>query len=98
MSKSTKLHFLRNDDLATRVKREEIKQIFKKELVFGAPFLKLCTILQMLQKTDLLMQKIRTKAAINSALSERIEDLQLPKPKPSKAQNPDKNLQQTAHK
>ena len=51
----------------------------------------------MLQETDFFAQKIYTKAAIDGALPEKMEDLQPPEPKPSKAQNPDKNPQQTAH-
>ena len=96
MSKPIRLHFLRNDDLATRVKREEIKQIFEKKLIFGASFLKLHIILQVLQETDLLVQKVRTKAIIDGALPERMENLQLLEPKPSEAQNLYKNPQQTA--
>ena len=44
-SKPTKLYILRDDNLATRIKREEIKQISEKKSVFGAPFLELCTVL-----------------------------------------------------
>ena len=47
-SKPTRLHLLRDDNLATRVKCEEIKWIFERESVFGAPSLELCTVLQVL--------------------------------------------------
>ena len=97
-SKPTRLHFLRNNDLATRVKCEKIKQISKRESVFGALSFELCTILQMLQETDPLAQKIHTKATIDGALSEEIENLQLPEPKPNEAQNLDKNPQQRARR
>ena len=90
-SKPIRLHLLRNNDLATKVKYEKIKQIFEKELIFGTPSFELCTILQMLQETDLLAQKVHAKAAINNALPEKIENLQPPELKLSKAQNPDKN-------
>ena len=66
---------MRDDNLATRVKQEKIKQIFERESVFGAPSFKLCTILQVLQETDFLAQKVYVKAAINSASLERMEDL-----------------------
>ena len=95
-SKPTRLYLLRDDDLATRVKREEIKQISERESVFGAPSLELYTILQMLQETDLFAQKVCAKATIDGALLERIEDLQPPELKPSEAQNPDKNPEQRA--
>ena len=52
MSKPTRPHFLRDNDLATRVKREKIKRIFEIKLVFSALSLKLCTVLQVLQETD----------------------------------------------
>ena len=92
-SKLTRLHLLRDDNLVTRVKRDKIKRISKRELVFGALYFELCIVLQVLQKTDLLAWKVYAKAAIDSVSLERIEDLQLSKLKPSKAQNPDKNLQ-----
>ena len=85
MSKPTRLHLLRNDNLATRIKREEIKRISEKELVFGTLPLELCTVLQVLQETDFFAQKIRAKAIIDGALPEGMENLQLPKPKPSEA-------------
>ena len=94
----TKLHLLRDNDFATRVKREKIKRISERELVFGAPFLKLCTVLQVLQETDPLTQKVCAKAAIEDALLKGMKDLQPPEPKPSEAQNLDKNPQQRAHK
>ena len=52
MSKPTRLHILRDNNLATRVKCEEIKQISKKELVFGAPSFELRIVLLMQQETD----------------------------------------------
>ena len=97
-SKPTRLHLLRDDDLATRVKREEIKRISERESVFGAPSLELCTVLQALQETDPLAQKVRAKAAIDGALPEGMEDLQPPEPEPSEAQNPDKTPQQKARR
>ena len=75
MLKPTRLYHLKNNDLATRIKCEEIKQISKRKLVFGASFFELCTVLQMLQETDLFAQKIYAKAIIDGALPERIEDL-----------------------
>ena len=47
-SKLTKLYFLRDNDLATRVKREEIKGISKRKSVFGASSFELCTVQQRL--------------------------------------------------
>ena len=98
MSKLNKLHFLRDDDLATKIKHEKIKQISKKELVFNAPFFKLCTVLQVLQKINALVQKIRAKVAIDNASLEKIRDFQLLELKPNKAQKLDKNPQQRAHR
>ena len=86
---------MRDDDFATRIKQEEIKQISEKKSGFGASSFELCTILQILQKTDSLAQKVRAKAAIDSASLKGMKNLQLPKSEPSEAQNPDKNLQQT---
>ena len=45
MSRSTKLHLLRDNDLITRVKYEKIKQIFEKNWIFGALFFELYTVL-----------------------------------------------------
>ena len=81
--KPTKLHLLRNNNLATRVKHEKIKWIFKRELVFGTTFFKLHTVLQVLQETDFLAQKVCAKATIDGALLKRMENLQLPEPEPS---------------
>ena len=75
MSKPTRFHLLRDDNLATRIKREKIKQISKKESVFGTLSFELCTILQMLHETDLLVQKVYVKTAINGALLKKIKDL-----------------------
>ena len=61
-------------------------------MVFNALSFELCTILQVLQETDPLAQKVRAKTAIDGASPERMGDLQLPESKPNKAQNPDKNL------
>ena len=84
-SKLTWLYFLRDDDLATRVKREEIKRISERESIFGALSFELCIVLQVLQETDPLAQKVRAKAAINSALLKEMENLQPPEPEPSEA-------------
>ena len=61
MSKPTKFYLLRDDNLATRVKCEEIKRIFEKKLIFSALFLKLHTILQVLQETDFLRRRYTQK-------------------------------------
>ena len=52
MSKPIKLYLLKNNDFATKVKCEEIKEISETELIFGALFLEFYTVLQALQKTD----------------------------------------------
>ena len=46
-----------DDDLDVQVKRENIKEISVKELVFEAPLIKLHTVFQILQESDLLTQK-----------------------------------------
>ena len=97
-SKPTRLHLLRDDDLATRVKREKIKRISERESVFDAPFFELCTVLQTLQETDPLAQKVRAKAAIDDASLEGTKNLQPPEPESNEAQNLDKNPQQKARK
>ena len=97
-SKPTRLHLLRDYDLATRIKHEKIKRISEKESIFAIPFFELCTILQVLQETDPLAQEICAKTTINIALPEGMEDLQPPEPKPSEAQNPDENPQQRARR
>ena len=74
MLRLTKLYFLKDNDLVIRVKYEEIKQISKKKLGFNTLFLEFCIVLQVLQKADLLVQKVLVKTDINSALPERMED------------------------
>lgn len=44
-SKPIKLYLLRNDNLAVRVRCEEVKRISEKESIFGSPFFELCTVL-----------------------------------------------------
>ena len=75
MPKPTKFHLLRDDNLATRVKHEEIKQTSKKESVFDILSFEFHTVLQMLQETDPLAQKIRTKTVIDCTLPKGMEDL-----------------------
>ena len=75
MSKPIRLHLLRNNDFTTRVKREEIKRISERKLVFGTLSFELCTVLQVLQETDLLAQKVRAKNTIDGASSEEMEGL-----------------------
>lgn len=50
-----KLCLMDNDDLKAQVKQKNVKQVFEKELVFYAPFIKLLTILHILQKFDQLV-------------------------------------------
>ena len=57
MSKPTKLHLLKDNNLLAQIKREEIKKIAKKESAFGAPSLELRTVLKILQQADYLSQK-----------------------------------------
>ena len=98
ISKPTRLHLLRNNDLATRIKCEEIKRISEKKSGFGALSFEFYTVLQVFQKTNLFAQKVRAKATIDGASPEGIENLQPPEPERSEAQSPDKNPQQSAHR
>ena len=56
-SKPTRLHLLKDDDLALRVDRQEIKAVSERESVFGAPSLELRTVLKILQEIDPLAQE-----------------------------------------
>ena len=59
--------------MVAKVKHEKIKKISKKELLFSILSFKLHTVLQVLQETDQLIQKIYIKTVIGNALSEKIK-------------------------
>ena len=53
-SKPMRLHLMDDNDLDVQVERENVKEISTKKSVFRAPSIKLCTVLQILQESDLL--------------------------------------------
>lgn len=55
--KLIKLHLLNNANSKTQVNFKDIKKISEKKSIFRASFLKLHTILKILQKSNLLAQK-----------------------------------------
>ena len=63
LSKPIIFHLMDDNDLNVQVKHESVKEISTKESVFGVPSIKLCTIFQILQKSNLLVWKKRPTVA-----------------------------------
>ena len=69
-SKLVRLHLLNDANPEARVNLEDVKKIFEKESIFGAPSLELRTVLEILQESDPLAQKKRPQAVRHVKLTE----------------------------
>ena len=74
-SKPTRLHLLKDDDLALKRARQDIKAISERESIFGALFFELRTVLKILQELNPLARRHSAPDKINNLKAMMSRDL-----------------------